>query len=333
MSVEPAVVTEVAKLRDPVRLRPWSRKATLAAASRARLRMQFRINCGERVGQFTQILPLIEHDGHVLIPPRRLHVPALAQEPPYRLRQKIARRHKRPRRYPDQHVLPLVALRHDRLRARHGLAVSHVVHRLPDHQPQRVDVRQLVEILVVLLQVVLHALRGDVHQSPLHVCAAHLHQRSLPRHPKVRQLRNHASRVHPQTSALRLRRARTMQQHVVELQVAMRHLVPMERRQRAHHPRNLVVQETTVSRERLPRHTLAYVPMPAVLHREAPASRLRVHVAAVHLQNVVVARKTLVEVQLRLCRRRPKVHLGRHRLCSTRDGDVSQIHLSLRTFA
>ena len=59
-----------------------------AAASRARLRMQFRINCGERVGQFAQILPLVEHDGHVLIPPRRLHVPALAQEPPYRLRQK-----------------------------------------------------------------------------------------------------------------------------------------------------------------------------------------------------------------------------------------------------
>ena len=91
-----------------------------------------------------------------------------------------------------------------------------------------------------------------------------------------------------------------MQQHVVELQVAMRHLVPVERRQRAHHPRYPVVQETTVSRERLPRHTLAYVPMPAVLHREAPALRLFVHVAAVHLQNVVVARKTLVEVHLRL---------------------------------
>ena len=90
-----------------------------------------------------------------------------------------------------------------------------------------------------------------------------------------------------------------MQQHVVELQVAMRHLVPMERRQRAHHPPLPVVQETTVS-ERLPRHTLAYVPMPAVLHREAPALRLRVHVAAVHLQNVVVARKTLVELHLRL---------------------------------
>ena len=72
--------------------------------------------------------------------------------------------------------------------------------------------------------------------------------------------------------------------------------------------------------------------MPAVLHREAPALRLRVHVAAVHLQNVVVARKTLVQYA-RLCRRRLKYILGRHRLCSTRDGDVSQSTLSLGTFA
>ena len=117
--------------------------------------------------------------------------------------------------------------------------------------------------------------------------------------------------MRPQARALRVSSALAAQQHVVELQVAVRHPVRVHRAKSTDNTGQRSVHERTVTGKRLRDHALAQIIVFAQRHRQAVPLRPTVVVASVHGQDVVVPRQSLVEADLRLRRARLVEHLRR----------------------